>query len=39
MRRIAAEHQTFDAVGHYGRPDVFTLTVNTAPQTYTETVG
>ncbi len=39
MRRIAAEHQTFDAVGHYGRPDVFTLTVNTAPQTYIETVG
>ncbi len=39
LSRIAAEHQTFDAIGHYGRPDVFTLTINTAPQTYIETVG
>ena len=34
LSRIAAEHLTFDAVGHYGRPDVFTLSVNTVPQTY-----
>jgi nitrilase len=37
LARIPAEHLTFDAVGHYGRPDVFTLTVNTAPQTYLDT--
>ena len=34
LARIPAEHLIFDAVGHYGRPDVFTLTVNTTPQTY-----
>ncbi len=34
LGRIPAEHLTFDAVGHYGRPYVFTLTVNTAPQTH-----
>ncbi len=39
LARIPAEHLTFDAVGHYGRPDVFTLTVNTAPQTYLTTDG
>ncbi len=37
LARIPGEHLTFDAVGHYGRPDVFTLTVNTAPQTYLDT--
>ena len=37
LARIPAEHLTFDAVGHYGRPDVFTLTVNTTPQTYLDT--
>ena len=34
LGRIPAEHLTFDAVGHYGRPDIFTLTVNTAAQTH-----
>jgi nitrilase len=34
--RIAAEHQTFDPVGHYARPDVFGVTINTTPQTYLE---
>ena len=32
--RIAAEHQTFDPVGHYARPDVFGVTINTTPQSY-----
>ena len=39
LARIPAEHLTFDPVGHYGRPDVFTLTVNTAPQTYLDLEG
>jgi predicted amidohydrolase len=34
LGRIPAEHLTFDAVGHYGRPDIFTLTVNTEAQTH-----
>jgi nitrilase len=39
LARIPAEHLTFDAVGHYGRPDVFTLSVNTTPQTHLEREG
>ena len=39
LARIPAEHLTFDAVGHYGRPNVFTLTVNTAPLTSLDTGG
>lgn len=37
LARIPAEQLTFDVVGHYGRPDVFTLTVNTSSQTYLDT--
>jgi nitrilase len=32
--RIAAEHQTFDPIGHYARPDVFGVTINTTPQSH-----
>lgn len=37
--RIPAEQLTFDAVGHYGRPDIFTLTVNTRPQNHLDLEG
>jgi nitrilase len=30
--RVLTQRRMFDPVGHYSRPDVFTLTVNTRPQ-------
>jgi predicted amidohydrolase len=32
LAEALAQRRMFDPVGHYARPDVFTLTVNTAPQ-------
>ncbi|MEW6638330.1 MAG: carbon-nitrogen hydrolase family protein [Actinomycetota bacterium] len=32
--RIAAEQQTFDPVGHYSRPDIFSVSVDTTSRTY-----
>ncbi len=32
MSKVSASRMDFDATGHYGRPDVFELTVNEQPQ-------
>ncbi len=32
LNLISEEHQTFDSTGHYSRPDIFELSVNTQPQ-------
>ncbi len=32
VKRAAQSHRTLDVVGHYARPDIFTLNVNTQPQ-------
>ncbi len=39
LARIPADHLTFDAVGHYRRPNVFSPTVDTTPQTYLDLDG
>ena len=32
LERVAMSRRTFDVAGHYSRPDIFTLQVNTQPQ-------
>lgn len=32
LDRVSAARRTFDVTGHYSRPDIFTLHVNTQPQ-------
>ena len=39
LNKVAATRRFMDPVGHYNRPDVFQLRVNTARQAPVEVIG